>query len=108
MKAIFDVLKWILLIGCVIGLLFVIQTKFDNDLKYQEYESRIKYLEDSIKRVIIRHDSVTCNLYSQIDSLEELRNDIIVVYEEIEKDFIDWNTISDDSVCIYISKKIHN
>lgn len=98
----------IILIALIVYLLTSIGIRYEQDVQYNIYKDEITILEDSLKRVIIKTDNLVYDLNNKIDSLENLRNNITIVYEKNEKDFADIGIITDDSIILYISKKIHN
>lgn len=101
-------LPYILIIGIIVGFLYSIHCKNEEEREYDIYNKKIQILEDSLRNTIIQQDGVIYKLYNRIDSLENLQKNINNVYEKSETDFIDCGIISDDSIILYISKKIHN
>lgn len=98
----------LILIALIVYLLTSIGIHYEEEVQYNIYKNKVTILEDSLKRVIIKTDSLVYDLNNRIDSLENLRNNITIVYEKNEKDFADIGIITDDSIILYISKKIHN
>lgn len=98
----------IILIALIVYLLTSIGIRYEEEVQYNIYKDKVTILEDSLKRVIIKTDGLVYDLNNRIDSLENLRNNITIIYEKNEKDFADVGIITDDSIILYISKKIHN
>lgn len=98
----------LILIALIVYLLTSIGIRYEEEVQYNIYKDKVTILEDSLKRVIIKTDGLVYDLNNRIDSLENLRNNITIVYEKNEKDFADIGIITDDSIILYISKKIHN
>lgn len=108
MKDFIKFLLIIILIGLVVYVLTSIGVRYKEEIQYNIYKEKITILEDSLKQTINKTDGLVHNLNNKIDSLENLRNNITIVYEKNEKDFADIGIITDDSIILYISKKIHN
>lgn len=98
----------LILIALIVYLLTSIGIRYEEEVQYNIYKDKVTILEDSLKRVIIKTDGLVYDLNNRIDSLENLRNNITIIYEKNEKDFADIGIITDDSIILYISKKIHN
>lgn len=68
----------------------------------------IENLKQEVEDYKLKLDS-TKNYYNKhIDSLINIKNKTITIYEEIEKDFNDHRIISDDSILVYISSQIQD
>lgn len=68
----------------------------------------IENLKQEVENYKLKLDS-TKNYYNKhIDSLINIKNKTITIYEEIEKDFDDHRIVSDDSVLVYIASQIQD
>lgn len=77
-------------------------------INLDKYDKTIKELRDSLDYHIKMYDSIINKQNFIIDSLTDIEQKTIVVYEKAESDFNDSNIISDDSIIKYIAKKIQD
>lgn len=77
-------------------------------INLDKYDKTIKELRDSLDYHIRMYDSIINKQNFIIDSLTDIEQKTIVVYEKAESDFNDSNIISDDSIIKYIAKKIQD
>lgn len=70
--------------------------------------TKIVELRDSIEMIRSHYDSIIKIKQQELDGLKINKEKILVVYETAEKDFSDSNIINDDSIIMYIAKKIQN
>lgn len=73
----------------------------------RNYET-IKSLRDSLNSFIEKYDRIINEQQFVIDSLKEIEQKTITIYEKAESDFNDSNIINNDSVLRYIAKKIQD
>lgn len=77
-------------------------------INLDKYDNTIKELRDSLNSYIKMYDSIINEQSFTIDSLTDVEQKTIVVYEKGKSDFNDSNIISDDSIIKYIAKKIQD
>lgn len=77
-------------------------------LSIERHDETIKSLRDSLNSFIEKYDRIINEQQFVIDSLKEIEQKTITIYEKAESDFNDSNIISDDSVLRYIAKKIQD
>lgn len=77
-------------------------------LGIERHDETIKSLRDSLNSFIEKYDRIINEQQFVIDSLKEIKQKTITIYEKAESDFNDSNIISDDSVLRYIAKKIQD
>lgn len=77
-------------------------------LGIERNDETIKSLRDSLNSFIEKYNKIINEQRFVIDSLREIEQKTITIYEKAESDFNDSNIISDDSVLRYIAKKIQN
>lgn len=77
-------------------------------LGIERNDETIKSLRDSLNSFIEKYDKIINEQQFVIDSLREIKQKTITIYEKAESDFNDSNIISDDSVLRYIAKKIQD
>lgn len=77
-------------------------------LVIERHDETIKSLRDSLNSFIEKYDRIINEQQFVIDSLKEIKQKTITIYEKAESDFNDSNIISDDSVLRYIAKKIQD
>lgn len=68
----------------------------------------IEKLKDSFDIITVRYDSIIELKQKTIDSLLDIKQTTITIYEKAESDFSDRNIISDDSILRYIATKIQD
>lgn len=77
-------------------------------LGIERYDETIKSLRDSLNSFIEKYDRIINEQQFVIDSLKEIEQKTITIYEKAESDFNDSNIINNDSVLRYIAKKIQD
>lgn len=99
------VITFIIVVASIIAVCIILKNAnekaINNDNKYELLKQQY---QDSITKFKVENKS----LQDSIDSLNEVKHKIQIVYETIYKDFSNPAIIDDDSVTRYISKKIHN
>lgn len=106
MKYIFFIIFGVLIIGSFsINILREKAINKSNEKIYNEY---VKKLRDSFNTITLKYDSIITFKQKTIDSLLDIKQTTITIYEKAESDFSDRNIISDDSILRYIATKIQN
>lgn len=77
-------------------------------LVIERHDKTIKSLRDSLNSFIEKYDRIINEQQFVIDSLKEIEQKTITIYEKAESDFNDSNIINNDSVLRYIAKKIQD
>lgn len=77
-------------------------------LGIERHDETIKSLRDSLNSFIEKYDRIINEQQFIIDSLKEIEQKTITIYEKAESDFNDSNIINNDSVLRYIAKKIQD
>lgn len=77
-------------------------------LGIERHDETIKSLRDSLNSFIEKYDRIINEQQFVIDSLKEIEQKTITIYEKAESDFNDSNIINNDSVLRYIAKKIQD
>lgn len=77
-------------------------------LGIERHDEIIKSLRDSLNSFIEKYDRIINEQQFVIDSLKEIEQKTITIYEKAESDFNDSNIINNDSVLRYIAKKIQD
>lgn len=77
-------------------------------LGIERHDETIKSLRDSLNSFIEKYDRIINEQQFVIDSLKEIEQKTITIYEKAESDFNDSNIINNDSVLCYIAKKIQD
>lgn len=77
-------------------------------LGIERHDETIKSLRDSLNSFIEKYDRIINEQQFVIDSLKEIEQKTITIYEKAENDFNDSNIINNDSVLRYIAKKIQD
>lgn len=77
-------------------------------LGIERHDETIKSLRDSLNSFIKKYDRIINEQQFVIDSLKEIEQKTITIYEKAESDFNDSNIINNDSVLRYIAKKIQD
>jgi uncharacterized membrane protein YgaE (UPF0421/DUF939 family) len=95
------------IVVCVILNIFIIQD-YESGVKdkYKNYDNIIDSIKVNIDSVRNTNEHNNNNQLKINDSLLNVKQKIITKYEIIEKDFGDYNIVSDDSISSYISRKI--
>lgn len=76
-----------------------------NEKIHNEYIERLK---DSFNIIKFKYDSIIMFKQKTIDSLLNVKQTTITIYDKAEIDFSDSNIVDDDSVIRYIAKKIQD
>lgn len=106
MKYILFTILGIIIIGLV--LIEIFKIPIVNHLNEKTQNEYIEKFRDSFNIITFRYDSIIELKEKTIDSLKNIKQTTITIYEKAESDFSDRNIISDDSILRYISKKIQN
>lgn len=77
-------------------------------LGIERQDETIKSLRDSLNSFIEKYDRIINEQQFVIDSLKEIEQKTITIYEKAESDFNDSNIINNDSILRYIAKKIQD
>lgn len=77
-------------------------------LGIERHDETIKSLRDSLNSFIKKYDKIINEQQFVIDSLKEIEQKTITIYEKTKSDFNDSNIINNDSVLRYIAKKIQD
>lgn len=77
-------------------------------LGIERHDETIKSLRDSLNSFIKKYDKIINEQQFVIDSLKEIEQKTITIYEKAKSDFNDSNIINNDSVLRYIAKKIQD
>lgn len=101
----FIILGIIIVGGILIGIFKERSVNKETEKIHNEY---IEKLRDSFNIITVRYDSIIKLKQKTIDSLKNIKQTTITIYEKAESDFNDSNIISDDSVLRYIAKKIQD
>lgn len=106
MKYIFFIIFGVLIIGSFsINILKEKAINKSNEKIHNEY---VKKLRDSFNTITLKYDSIITFKQKTIDSLLDIKQTTITIYEKAESDFSDRNIISDDSILRYIATKIQD
>lgn len=106
MKYIFFIIFGVLIIGSFsINILKEKAINKSNEKIHNEY---VKKLRDSFNTITLKYDSIIIFKQKTIDSLLDIKQTTITIYEKAESDFSDRNIISDDSILRYIATKIQD
>jgi hypothetical protein len=94
------------LLACVVALLYRGCT--NKDVPIQMYDQKIDSLQSHINSLKKDFRYIQDSLNYKIDSITQVKQQVIKDYEIIYKDFNDATIVDDDSITRYISKKIYN
>lgn len=106
-------MKWynVVILGLLIlGFIFVLgyQLGINSNKDEQVYQSKIDSLKSALKSQIEVYNFKLDSLNKDIDSLDKVKNKIIIKYKDAYEKIIDVDSITNDSIIMYISTKIHN
>lgn len=109
LKNIFETIISILVILIGIGgvIAYIINNKNDEE-KIKILNEKVETLNKEILRNKIERDSIIKVYNNTIDSITNIKNKTIIIYEQAEKDFSNNRIISDDSILLYIASKIQD
>ena len=94
------------LLACVVALLYRGCT--NKNVPIQMYDQKIDSLQSYINSLKKDFRYIQDSLNYKIDSITQVKQQVIKDYEIIYKDFNDATIVDDDSITRYISKKIYN
>lgn len=106
-------MKWynVVFLGLLIlGFIFVLgyQLGINANKDEQVYQSKIDSLKSALKSQIEVYNFKLDSLNKDIDSLDKVKNKIIIKYKDAYEKVTDVDSITNDSIIMYISTKIHN
>lgn len=109
LKNIVEIIISILIV--LIGIGGVIAHGINNKNDAEEIKTlneKVETLNKEILRNKIERDSIIKVYNNTIDSITNIKNKTIIIYEQAEKDFSNNRIISDDSILLYIASKIQD
>lgn len=103
-------MKWynVVILGLLIlGFIFVLgyQLGINANKDEQVYQSKIDSLKSALKSQIEVYNFKLDSLNKDIDSLDKVKNKIIIKYKDAYEKVIDVDSITNDSIIMYISTK---
>lgn len=97
----------LLILGFILGFIFVLgyQLGINANKDEQVYQSKIDSLKSALKSQIEVYNFKLDSLNKDIDSLDKIKNKIIIKYKDAYEKVIDVDSITNDSIIMYISTK---
>lgn len=99
------IITFIIAVAFIICVCIILRNANEKDINNNnQYELLKQQYQDSITK----YKTINKSLQDSIDSLNDVKHKVQIIYETIYKDFSNPAIVDDDSVTRYISKKIHN
>lgn len=115
MEGLGNFIKWLSIIFVTIIIIIVTSVYFQNKhseesyiKKINDYENQIDILENNIAEYHKLYDSLIINYNKDIDSLNDIKQKTITIYEKQEVDFSNNAIVDDDSIIRFIATKIQD